>query len=575
MQNLLLLTLLLTRSVLAADCVPQYQSERASLHQCDKLRLLYLRGTGVERAREMGRLIHEGTLSPEIMNYFAGKFREIASASSPMLGAAAELVYNQAVRLLHRNTPREIAEEVDAMAAGMGVDAIDLRRALSLPDSAALTNVLGSFAPFRALPAAGCTSLAVAAPDGGFVYGRNLDFAGTGVWDRHPLLTIVEPTEAGGQKHAVFGADGALYGGITGVNEAGLTFAVHQNYTSDGGLSGVPMVFIGELVLRKARSVAEAVEILRATRPAVMWTFVVTNLRTGEAVAVESSPRHFELRQIENGRFVQTNHLMNAPTRETEFVSLGIKMNSIYRMKRAFELLRREAPLASVAETLGYQEDKGGRLNAYYDILKAHTIQTALLEAGKDGQRLYLSVDEAPTATGRFAAFDLGKLWQHTATPQFEIRDFARTPAETRKRQRQISDAFALYFDHHRLTEAAALVAEHGTLDAAYFATVTLTQQDRWQEALHSAEAILGNPRFLAEPAYIRQSIAWIKTAALVRLGKRGEAQAAAESLLGENPENVRLRDFCRMVAEGRTPPAWMMRFSFDFFSGDLHGRAN
>jgi hypothetical protein len=185
----------------------------------------------------------------------------------------------------------------------------------------------------------------------------------------------------------------------------------------------------------------------------------------------------------------------------------------------------------------------------------------------------YVSVDPAPTSGGRMAAFRLADLWQERA--RFEPKDFVKTPPAKRRRQRQISDAFALYFDHHKFSEASALLDEHGTLDSVFFKAVTLSQEKRWAESLGVVEAALANPRFLAEPAYIRQSLGWIRASALWQLGRKNEAQSAALALLEERPENVRLREFCEIVGSGKSPPQWMMNFSFDFFSGDLHGRAN
>ncbi|MGZ3692923.1 MAG: C45 family autoproteolytic acyltransferase/hydrolase [Bdellovibrionota bacterium] len=573
--------LFLTHSAVAGDCqaVNTPEIAEAKLYQCENLHVLYLRGEPKARALAMGELIKNGALSPEVLNYFSGKVTSVVHEKVSFLAHFVELLYNQIVRLLHRATPPELSEEVNAMAMGLGIEPINLRRALSLPDAAALTNVVGSIPLFRALPAAGCTSVAWKNKAGSLFYGRNLDFAGTGIWDRHPLLTVILPADKQEQKHIVFGADGALFGGITGVNESGIGFAVHQNYSSRGSLYGVPVMFIGELVLRQAKSIDEALAIVKANRPAVLWTFVITNFATGEAVAVEASPTRFAPRAMENNAFVQTNHAMDANVREDEFVSLGIKMNSIYRMKRAFEILDAmpdsAQPLADINGILAYQENPEGRMIAYHDILKAHTIQTVLLEADQNKlNKVYLSIDPAPTSGGRMAGFDPAMLWEGQV-PKYELADFAKTPPAKRERQRQISDAFSLYFDQHALSEASAMLTDHNTLDSAYFTAVTLTQRGLWQESLLTAEQALQNPRFLGEPAYIRQSLEWIRAASLLELGRKKAAVTAAADILAEKPENIRLRDFAEQLSRGTTPPKFMRRFSFDFFSGDLHGRAN
>lgn len=565
----------------AAPCENVTERPGLVLKRCGKLPVLYLEGKPVDRARRMGELLG-GPLSPVVVHYFSEKVFDAVRGQPALVRSAFALFYNQVVRLLHRLTPAPLGEELDALAAGMGAEGIELRRAISLPDVAVALNALGGLSPFHSLPAAGCTSVAqrLDKKNGShFAYGRNLDFAGSGIWDEHPLLVIVKPAAGSTElKHIVFGADGVIFGGITGVNEAGLGFAVQQNYSKDAGLSGVPMMFIGEMVLRGARNLSEAQKILEANRPAMLWTFVVTDLKTGEAIAVESSRRHFSVRAMDQSRLVQTNHIMGSGLLPEEFISVGTKMNSVYRMKKSFELLQKAPagadPVEVMAGILAYQEDPNGELSAYHDILKAHTIQTILMES-KDGAptRFFVSQDEAPTAGGKFAAFDFATIWD-PATLAYEPVDFARLAPEKRARQREISRAFHAYFDEHDLPRALELLAAHRTLDAALFRSVALYQQKLYGDSILHAEEALRNPRFRDEPAYILQSLQWVKLAGLWRMDKTAEARTlAAQLLAGERPASARLARLAEQLSRGGEPDDSLLQLGFEFFSGDINGR--
>jgi hypothetical protein len=345
-------------------------------------------------------------------------------------------------------------------------------------------------------------------------------------------------------------------------------------------LTGVPMLLVGEEVLRRAHSLAEAEAVLRRYRPAALWTFVLTDLKAGQAEAVESSRDHFSVRPMESHNLVQTNHLLDPALQSLDEASVGIKMNSIYRRKKAFETLDRApghgASVAAIASILAYQHDPQGELEADRDVLKAHTIQTVILTAhgGQAGQVL-LSEDKAPAASGRYASFAFPDLFRFPAGPlDFSEADPTHTPPAKRRHQREIAKAFHAYFDQKDLSKALHLLQGHHTLDADLFRAVARYQQGFFLDAYSLAGAALSDPRFLTEPAYLRQSLGWVKLASLLQLGqeKKDEARRLAEHLKEEQPADGRLKDLVRRVATGQPPLSSELRLKFEFFSGDLSG---
>lgn len=571
---------LITQGASAEECEPRFISPSASVHSCRGLRFARLRGEPKERARALGRLLRsEGALSPEVIRYFSNKVASQAKRELGVFAAPARLLHHQVTRLLHRAAPPPLAEELDAMAHGMGVDPIELRRALSLPDLGVFLQGLGSHPLFSFLPAMGCTSVATPYSGGGFAYGRNLDFAGVGIFDTLPMLLLAEPPPGSRElRHLVIGADGMPFAGVTGVNEALVTFAAHQNYSRDAGLHGVPLMMIGELVLRSARSLAEAEEILRRNRPASLWTFVLTDLKTGEAMAVESSRREFLLRKSSGRVFVQTNHAMHPSSRALENASHAVRMNSEARLERAANLAGEEAaaPAERVARALAYTHDPMGRLDPARDILKPLTIQSVIFHSDPGRSPvLHVSLDPAPAAAGRYLAFDLNMLFapRDGSPPPFELVDLVRTPPEARDRQLAWARAFALYFDENRPHEASALLEGQHTLSSMLFQAVALYQAGRFAESERLAASAARDPRLAGDPPHLLQGFEHVRLASLVQLGRKEEARASAERLTSEGMAKGEARRLAQLVLSGRSPPSWMLRLRFDFFSGGLLGR--
>jgi hypothetical protein len=572
----LLLASLLTRSAFADSCSVVDDTPNMRVHDCAGVHVVHLKGTPVERAHAMGVLVKSGKLSNEVLKYFVFKVTDLLAEDVGPLALPITLAYHQLTRLLHRAAPPFLEEEVDALSQGLGQDPIVIRRGLSLPDAGVLIQGLGSYPGMHFLPATGCTSGAAPLEGGGYAYGRNLDFAGVGAWDRHPMIAVMEPPSGSEElRHLVIGGDGLPFGGITGVNEAGITFAVHQNYSRDISLSGVPMIFIGELVLRRAHNLDEALQVLRTYRPAEQWTFVVTDLRKGVALAVESSSRIFLPRMTRAGEpFAQSNHNLHEESRANENSTYGLLMNSQFRFAHVLNALR--APIqdvGTIAKALAYQENPLGELSAYHDVLKAETIQTVLVEARPGSDiAVAVSTDPAPASSGRFARFDLGALFKE-APPSFTSLDYAQTPPEVRHRQLTFTAAYSRYFDERQFAEGASLLFSQRTLDAALFRCVAMAEAGRYDDAVRLADEALRDPRFVSEPAYIRDSVTQVKLVSLIRNRRDEDARTLAGNVVERGTKQPALLEIARRLLNRESIPGWRLALHFDFFSGDLGGR--
>lgn len=566
----------------AESCRSLREGPGVSVSDCGGVHVLRLSGDPTARARLLGSLVRSGALSGTPLRYFTNKIADVAREETGWLATPILLAYNQLIRLFHRDTPASFVKEIDAMALSLGLDPIELRRGLSLPDTASFVQGLGSYKGLEFIPAMGCTSVVARTAQGGFAYGRNLDFAGVGTWDRHPMILAVEPPTGSSElRHLVIGADGVPFAGITGVNEAGITFAVHQNYTRDISLHGVPMVLIGELVMRSAHTIEEAVATLRANRPASLWTFVLTDLSRGRALAVESSQRVFLTREMEGPYFVQANHAMHAESQERENAPAGVEMNSRFRMEQAMRLMNETAPsgAGSLAKILAWQASPLGELTAYRDILKANTLQTAIFEKPAKGEAsLSLSVDPAPASSGRYARFPLAQFWKSGAV-DWQPEDYTATTPDVRRRQTTSTAAYRLYFDDRKVAEAAAMMAAQKTFDAALFRCIAMANAGRYSDSLRMAEEALRDPRFTGEPSHVRESFERVKFISLLQLHHHEEARAFAQSVLESKeqglpgPSKQKLAALAARYLRHESIPGWMLALHFDFFSGDLNGR--
>ena len=207
------------------------------------------RGSDLERARQHGERFGEKVVQSGILDYYL-------SFCEQQLLARPSWFERLAVRAVHhmiarRHSP-QASEMIKGFCAGSGMPAGRVARALAMPD--ALNFLSGSH--YRR-SSAGCTSVAVwgGCTEGGkFLYCRNLDFPGNGYWDRFPLVARHKPDR--GVPYVSIGTAGTVLDGITGINEEGLSVALHQHMSTDVGLlsGNRPILDLAQHALQHCRS---------------------------------------------------------------------------------------------------------------------------------------------------------------------------------------------------------------------------------------------------------------------------------------------------------------------------------
>ncbi|MGE5146704.1 MAG: C45 family autoproteolytic acyltransferase/hydrolase, partial [Candidatus Eiseniibacteriota bacterium] len=162
--------------------------------------------------------------------------------------------------------------------------------------------------------------------DGRHIHARNFD-GDLFNWRTAPILSLIDETPANRHWHryVAFGTAGMIYpGGISGINDAGLCASLHQMSTLQcrsgfpfGG-GGALAPFIQQRVLREAKTLDEAVDLIRAARHFAAWTIFCSDAKTGEAVRVEFNADKLRvMRQSEP--MPQTNHFLHPDMMEKQF----------------------------------------------------------------------------------------------------------------------------------------------------------------------------------------------------------------------------------------------------------------
>jgi hypothetical protein len=437
------------------NCETEFRSDSAAVFNCSGVKLIKIKGSALQRAQTLGELHRQHILSSEVLDEFATKAQRTVSSNVII----QKLIGLYIDHWIHQRTKPKLAsqfEELKVFADAAHYSEKKLKRALFVPD-------LGTYAEGQAL---GCTSGIYRAPDSFMGVVRNLDFAGVGSFDTHPAILVYLPEEAGEKAYLSLGAEGVPWAGITGMNEAGLYFAVHQNFTSDtNSKTAQPLLFVGDGLLRKSGNLEEALVYLQKNRPLGLWTFVLVDFKNRAAATVEVSARRWNVRRMTGDILGQANHLLGTPdAKKLETGTVSRQLNSEFRLKKAEEILRQLAAQPAVGDrlremlkVLAYQDSSDGSYSAFRDIQRADTIQSVGVESEGEGRtKLWMGIDGAPTSTGRFATFQSTSLWNRDLLEDVRFQ-VVQSNTDPGRRESQTRYARVYYFAEEKKDISSAI----------------------------------------------------------------------------------------------------------------------
>ncbi len=201
-----------------------------------------------------------------------------------------------------------------------------------------------------------------------------------------------------------------LIGVVSAINAEGIAIMVHPVRTSDVelGKTGQPVTLLARDVVENARSLADAIGVLREAKPLGAAIFVVVDGNARTWAVVERSPRHVTVREpkapVVVGDLLTSAAFKDDPINDRTGRTRPLTM----RLERLRTLLK-ESPPMELADAVAILRDHRGAGNASLPlghrgaVRDVAAVQTALF----DTSAMVLYVAEGGDAAGRFRAFDL------------------------------------------------------------------------------------------------------------------------------------------------------------------------
>ena len=394
---------------------PAWHKEVSGLH------VLKVQGTHYEMGRQHGHLLRKwiprGPI-PYYRRYIEKVLRHGGlGALAPLGGAAISLgVGRQVARAL----PDFALDTIRGMADGSGIPYARMLEGAVMPDSlmwlaTALmrTRRVGPAVAHRLALGLGCTSAVAWGPataDGMLLHGRNMDYHGVEVWPGTAAVIFHQPRH--GLRYAAVAAAGVPLGGVTAMNEAGLTLAVHQHmFTDQTTIGGTPIGVLGDLVMSQAEDLQQAEQILTRYHPIGSWTYLVADGRRRQVLCFEENHRHHAALRPDpgSGTFGYANIFLDATLGATERDLYGSYWRAnLGRHQLSNQLLQqRPCPLDpdAMAGIMGHTGDAECRLRRPLSMLL--TVSTVVMRP-EDGA-LWVATGGTPVCNNVFEPFHLGR----------------------------------------------------------------------------------------------------------------------------------------------------------------------
>jgi hypothetical protein len=407
-----------------ASTEPRRTVDRRAMARCDAgVWVLHLEGTDEQMARQHAELLREeiraGAL-PYMSGYLsravAGGDGVAARLGAGLLGRGLDWLCTRVARNLPR--AQRLPFYVVAEAAGLTPRQAEL--AIGLPD--ALVIMLDLAARFRAtgakLPAglrraagfacSGAMALPAVTADRHLLHARNLDWDGLGTYDRYPTVAFCRPTR--GLPYAWIASAGVQTAALDGYNAAGIFLGSNTAPTTDVSLRGEPFFGLNEQVVREARTLGEAVDLLGRRRPASGYNVHLSHGPSADAVVVEYAFSKQRVRTPRDGLLWVTNHYLDPEMAATTPANgLVDHCNTWGRYERLESLLqgaRGRIDVPVLVDCLRDQvEHRTGERHPFGDVVCNYlTIGSVVCDV--TAGRLWIAADPAPAALGRFVDFD-------------------------------------------------------------------------------------------------------------------------------------------------------------------------
>lgn len=552
-----------------ANCTVIAKIQHATLQNCLGQNILILEGNSQEMAKAHGA-IFKNHLSLDVTSYFSDKVDAAVDFLPSFFKTMGQYLLSMVSAKLHRNMPQHYLKDLEIFRSAANIDPEKINKALAAPDleSLAYSYLNSSFK----IPMLGCTS-AGKIQGGNLVFGRNLDFAGTDVIDKHSLIVVHKPTGDTELKRAALVADGIHFSGISAFNEAGLVVFVHQNFSSENSFQGLPIMFLIDWLLASARNSDEALKFLEKHRPGPMWTMILVDTTQKTIKAVESSYGAFGVRETTTD-FIQTNHLLTPEGQRTQWISYPLLRNSLARYEKASETLSKIAgnpSIESIRQILSYQKTVGkSEPSLYDDIAKPSTVHTVLIEArnGKEPE-VWFSRSLAPSSQGSFIKLKMNDFFAAAQQPlKFEHVEQSKKLSLIYEKQKILVTAFKASEDEHDFKKALRLTQNFTSPAVLLYRASLFYQLKQWNEIRKTLGSLVNSSDV---PKSLKESSAALITLSHYQQGNKLQAQKLALDYLKQSYwVNNHWFKVISKIASKTELASSDLEVIFDSFSGDI-----
>jgi len=303
-------------------------------------------------------------------------------------------------------------------------------------------------APRLGIPTLGCSSVAAwgaATKSGQLLHGRNFDYMGVGTWDAEQAVFFVDPDD--GAPYASIASAGIPLGGITAMNGAGLTLAVHQHLACrNTALGGMPAGIIGDRVMRYAEDLDDARRVLDEHTPVGCFTYLVGSGRERALLCYEVTPAQRAAWVVEGDTFAYTNAYLDPhlAAREVHLYPSHWRWvaSRYHHLQARLEAHRGSIEADTVASMLGDRVDPRCRISHAVGVV--HTVTSVVFQP-EEGL-FWVGLGPSPTSNNPYVAFDLERRDRRNDLP--DLRGGIPEDAGERAGVQAYRDAFVAWNGH-------------------------------------------------------------------------------------------------------------------------------
>lgn len=253
----------------------------------------------------------------------------------------------------------------------------------------------------------GCTSIistSFSNINGETLHARNFDFFGTGHFEKKPTVFFIEPKD--GFKYISVSCAGVVGAVISGINEKGISYAFHQNYTDIYEENNLPIFALGQLILKYADSLEKAKEIINSSKSTSGWSVAVSCKNTSNSFVAEICGNKVIYRAPENNISICTNSYIDKDLSEEEMIlNPLLNLSSISRYQRIYNQINHKLYAIDqefLIKLLGDRFDITSEKERVfgYTVSQNHTVSSILFTPDQDS--LWVATGSLPVCNQKF-----------------------------------------------------------------------------------------------------------------------------------------------------------------------------